>query len=631
MKVNKMDYLNLLAEKYPTKQSVYSEIINLSAILNLPKGTEHFMSDLHGEYEAFYHILNNCSGVIREKMDILFGDALDEEIKEQMCTLVYYPRRKLELLKREGVCTKVWYEDTIAILINLARLLSSKYTRSKVRKAMPNEFAYIMDELVHAPEDEDNNQIVYHQKIIETIISLGSSDDFIYSLAELIKRLAVDHLHILGDIYDRGPAAEKIVDLLMEYHSLDIQWGNHDVLWMGACAGSLASIANVIRNCMRYRNTSTLIQGYGIDLRDLFNYAMELYPDYEIHRAVVVLITTIMLKIEGQIIMRNPDFEMEHRLLLDKIDRENGTIEIEGKIWKMNERRFPTVDFEHPYELNEREARIMYDLQEDFTHSEKLRRHVAFLYNKGAMYKIHNNNLLYHGCIPMTKEGDFREIHIYGHRLSGKEYLDYADAMARNAFSERATQRDLDYIWYLWCGAKSPLCGRNMKPFERTFIDDTASWKEQNDYYYKHYLKEETCVKILKDFGLTSPYSHIINGHTPVRTTKGEKAVRANGRLLVIDGGFAESYHSKTGIAGYTLIYNSHGLRLKAHQPFESTEKALRENLDIKSESDLVETERERVMIRKTDNGKKIQNEIDSLKMLLDYYLEKESKQSYQK
>ena len=623
--MNDERYLELLAEKYPTEQAVSREIINLTAILSLPKGTEHFMSDLHGEYEAFCHILNNCSGVIREKVDLLFGETLSDFDREEICTLIYYPVEKLELVRKEGKNNEEWYRATLGELIDIARLLSSKYTRSKVRKAMPKEYAYILDELIHVQKDEDDNQVVYHRNILDTLLELDNADEFIEVLAGLIKRLAVDHLHIVGDIFDRGACADRIMDLLMQYHSLDIEWGNHDILWMGAAAGSKACIATVVRNNLKYNNTKILENSYGISLRNLALFAEKIYPNEEPMKAALKAISVMLFKLEGQVILRNPDYNMTDKLLLHKVNVEKQTVEIDGTEYVIKEEAFPTVNFdsgdiEDVYQLSEEEEQVMEGLRMAFVNSIRLRQHIDFLYQKGSMYRIFNGNLLYHGCVPLDESGNLEGVAFGKKRYHGREYLDYAERIARRAWSKDARQKDRDFMWYLWCGRKSPLSGRNIKTFERTYVLDENTWFEQSNPYYKFYHEEKVCNMILHEFGLYSESSHIINGHTPVRTSKGEHPVRANGKLLVIDGGFCKSYHKTTGIAGYTLIFNSHGIRIKSHQPFQSVYAALTENKDIESKSELVETESERLMVRNTDNGKKIKEDIEGLKMLLRAY-----------
>ena len=613
-------YFELLSEKYPSVRSLTREIINLTAILNLPKGTEHFMSDIHGEYEAFCHILNNCSGVIREKVEALYSGTLTHAQIKELCTLIYYPAEKLSLIKRGGGTDTEWYRTTLEQMIEIARVLSSKYTRSKVRKAMPPDYAYIIDELLHAQRDEDDNQVRYHNNILETIINING-DDFIISLAGLIKRLAVDRLHIVGDIFDRGKSAEKIIDLLSDHHSLDIEWGNHDILWMGAACGSEACIANVVRNSIKYNTLNTLESGYGISLRALILFASKTYPGQSPMKAALKAISVIQFKLEGQIIKRNPDYKMENRLLLHTIDSEKGTVISEGTEYKLGDAFFPTLEKDDPYKLTGEEAEVVNDLRDSFVNSHRLKKHTEFLYNNGGMYKIFNGNLLYHGCVPLDKDGKLMEIELFGEKHSGKEYFDMADQIARLAFFEGGRQQiGLDFMWYLWCSPDSPLCGRNIKTFERAFIPDRSAWKEEKNPYYDYYYQKETCEMILREFGLNAAAAHIINGHTPVRTVKGELPIRADGKLLVIDGGFCKEYHSTTGIAGYTLIYNSHGLRLKAHHPFRSVDEALGENRDIHSDSEIVETGTHRMMVLDTDSGENISKKIDDLKKLLSMY-----------
>ncbi len=615
----KLKYLRLLSEKYPSIPSVCREIINLKAILNLPKGTEHFMSDLHGEYEAFSHILNNAAGVIKEKVDMIFVTRLSPKERQEICTLVYYPVEKLQRLKEQHVVTPYWYKITLKNLIELAKLLSSKYTRSKVRKALPEEFSYIIDELLHAQPDEDNNQYIYHEKIIDTIIDIGSADAFIEALAKLIKRLAVDHLHIVGDIFDRGSSADHIIELLLQYHSLDIEWGNHDILWMGAACGSEVCIANVLRNNIKYNNIEILENAYAISLRSLTLFAEKTYPMLSPMKAALKAISVILFKLEGQIIMRHPEYEMVDRLLLDKMDLEKGSVRIGDKEYALNDTYFPTLQEGDRYLLTKEEEQVMKDLKSAFCNSQVLRTHVEFLYEKGSIYRCYNGNLLFHGCIPLDENGDFDGMKIGDRVYRGREYMDYAQRTARLAYFEQNESR-LDFMWYLWCGKKSPLSGRNIKTFERTFIKDKTAWEEEKNPYYRFYQQEEVCARILNAFGLHSPMSHIINGHTPIKVADGESPVKANNRLVVIDGGFCKAYQKTTGIAGYTLIYNSHGMRLKAHQPFESIEKVLEENKDIESTSNFFEMEPERVMIKDTDNGKKILETIRDLELLLAAY-----------
>ena len=536
-------------------------------------------------------------------------------------------KEKLEMMKKESRNNEEWYRVILGELIEIARLLSSKYTRSKVRKAMPDEYAYILDELIHVQKDEDDNQVAYHQNIIDTLLELDSADAFIEVLAALIKRLAVDHLHIVGDIFDRGPCADRIMDLLMNYHSLDIEWGNHDILWMGAAAGSEACIATVIRNNLKYHNIRILENSYGISLRDLTLFAEKLYPDTEPMEAALKAISVLLFKLEGQVILRNPDYQMTDKLLLHQVNVQNHTVCIAGTDYEICEETFPTVSFdpsnpEVSYELTAEEKQIMEGLRMAFVGSVRLRQHMDFLYQKGSMYRIFNGNLLFHGCVPLDESGNLEGVVFHQKRYRGRDYLDYAERIARRAWSKDATQKELDFMWYLWCGRKSPLSGRNIKTFERTYVKDESTWHEASNPYYQYYEQEKICNMILHEFNLYSDRSHIINGHTPVRTSRGEHPVRANGRLMVIDGGFCKSYHKTTGIAGYTLIFNSHGIRIKSHQPFQSVYAALTENKDIESRSELVETERERLMVRNTDTGKKILEDIKGLKMLLQAYRE---------
>lgn len=620
---DRMKFLRLLSEKYPTRQQVCTEIINLQAILNLPKGTEHFMSDLHGEYEAFFHILNNSAGVIREKVDMAFEEVLTARERSSLCTLIYYPQEKLRRIREEGRNTEEWYRFVLQKLIDLAKLLSSKYTRSKVRKAMPSEYSYILDELLHAQLDEDNNQLVYHSKIIDTLLRLEEGDDFIIALSSLIKRLAVDHLHIVGDIFDRGERPDAILNMLMDHHSLDIEWGNHDILWMGAACGSQACIAAVVRNCLSYNNISVLEQGYGISLRPLVLFAEKMYDEEDPNKAAKKAISIILFKLEGQIIRRNPEYQMEDRLLLDKVDYENACIELDGKSYPLKEKHFPTVDRDDPYKLSQAEREIMDELEKLFLESEQLQRHVEFLYSHGSMYQVFNGNLLFHGCVPLDEDGALKAIHLEGRIYQGRSYMDYADMAARRAFfNEDPPQRYLDFMWYLWCGSNSPLSGRVVKTFERTFIEDKSTWEEPKNPYYEYQSSEPVCRMLLREFGLYSENSHIINGHTPVHVNQGENPLKAHGRLIVIDGGFCKAYQKTTGIAGYTLIFNSHGMRLKSHQPFSGMEAALEENMDIDSESQQVVTFPKRVMVADTDTGERLKEQIADLEDLLTAYRE---------
>ena len=611
-------YLSLLAEKFPTRQAVCTEIINLAAIMNLPKGTEHFMSDIHGEYDAFLHIMNNCSGVIREKIEMIFEDVLNDTEKRALRTLIYYPKEALQRLHSEGRISPKWYRETLRHMIEIARVLSSKYTRSKVRKAMPKEFGYIIDELLHALPDEDGNQLAYHERILDTIVGIQNGDEFIIALAALIKRLAVDHLHIVGDLFDRGADADKIIELLLDYPSLDIQWGNHDVLWMGAAAGNEACIANVVRNNVRYNNIRILESGYGISLRRLQLFAEKTYEGTPA-KAMVKAINVMMFKAEGELILRHPEFEMQDRLLLDKVDTEKGTVTIDGVEYAMNTMEFPTVDWSDPYRMTPEEREVMDDLKRSFCQSPQLRRHIEFLYAVGSVYLKMNDNLLFHGCVPLTEDGQMEEVNLFGQFLRGKSYFEFCEKAARLAYNT-GEARYVDFMFYLWGGPKSPMCGRVVKTFERSYLDDRASWKEPQDPYYLYLDSEATSRMILREFGLKSDLSHIINGHTPVHVSDGEIPIKAGGKLIVIDGGFSRAYHKTTGIAGYTLIYNSHGMRIKSHMPFESVERVLSENIDIESRANQFEIEPYRVMVGDSDIGKRLAAQIEDLNELLTAY-----------
>lgn len=640
---NELRYLKLLSNTFPTISDACTEIINLQAILNLPKGTEHFLTDVHGEYEAFNHVLKNASGVIKRKVNDILGNVLKESEKKDLCTLIYYPEQKLELVLREEEELDDWFRITLCRLIEICKTVSSKYTRSKVRKTLPKDFAYIIEELLNEQENRPNKQD-YFNGILDTIISIGSAKDFIIAICNVIQRLTVDRLHIVGDIYDRGPGAHIIMESLTKYKSLDIQWGNHDILWMGAAAGCESSIANVIRISTRYANLETLEDGYGINLLPLATFAMDVYKNdpcksfkpkitdenykekdlnlmAQMHKAISI----IQFKLEGEIIKRRPSFNMEHRLLLDKINFEKGTVTIDGKEYALNDTNFPTVDPKNPYKLSPEEKELVKRLKSSFLSSEKLQKHTRYLFSKGSLYLTCNSNLLYHACIPLNKKGQFRVCKIAGKEYYGKAYLDMADRMAREGyFSKGNNEKDLyalDYLWYLWCGEDSPLFGKSkMATFERYFIDDKSTHKEPKDPYFQFRDKEETCIMILKEFGLTSNESHIINGHVPVKVVQGESPIKANGKLLVIDGGFSKAYQRETGLAGYTLIFNSYGLQLVSHEPFESTQKAIEEGKDILSSSRILETTKNRKRVRDTDIGKELITQINDLEKLLTAY-----------
>ena len=639
-------YLQMLSRQYPTVQAASSEIINLQAILNLPKGTEHFISDVHGEYEAFLHIMNSASGVVREKVDELFSSSVSKAERDQLATLIYYPEEKLAQVARETKDMEEWYRITLHRLIDICRMVTSKYTRSKVRKAMPKEYAYIIDELINTNYEYHNKRSNY-ENIISTIIDIDRAEDFIVAVCELIKRMVVDHLHIVGDMFDRGPRADIIMDYLTEYHSVDIQWGNHDVLWMGAATGSRTLVATVLSNSIHYNNLEVIETGYGISLRPLALFANEFYKDVDcscfkakfagddannytekdkalaarMHKAI----TIILFKLEGQKILRHPEFGMEDRLLLDKIDYEKKSIVIDGVEYQLSDTDFPTVDRSNPYELSPEEDEVINQLTNSFQRSEKLQRHVRFLYSKGGLYKIYNGNLLLHGCIPLTPEGELLTFRADGKILSGRAFLDYAEAVARQGYyakpGSEERQYGMDYLWFLWCGRGSPVFGRDrMTTFERRLIKDESSWAEPKNAYYTFYNDPAVCERLLREFGLEGPHCHIINGHVPVKSRKGESPIKGGGKLIVIDGGFCRAYQPTTGIAGYTLIYNSESMRIVSHEPFEGRENAIRENRDILSSSVVFERMDDKVKIRSTDIGSELQHQVEDLKALLAAY-----------
>jgi fructose-1,6-bisphosphatase-3 len=624
-KVDELKYLESLSKEYPTIQTVSTEIINLNAILNLPKGTEHFISDIHGEDEAFCHILNNASGVIREKVDRLFEKTVSSSMRLELCTLIYYPERKIEEVKKKEKYMEEWYKINLYRLIEVCRLCASKYTRSKVRKALPADFEYIIDELLHTDYSENDKQN-YYENIISTIIRLSRADAFLIALSNVIKRLVVDRLHIVGDIFDRGPHADVILERLLSHHAVDVQWGNHDILWMGAAAGGEACIANVLNISTKYDNIDFVENAYGINLRPLAMFSGEVYGDEpdllkRMHKAIAV----IQFKLEGQIISRHPEYDMDGRLLLDKIDFTQKTVLIGVKTYPMKNCDFPTIDTAGPYALTKEEQTVMDRLKISFTQNEKLQRHVRFLFSQGSMYKIFNGNLIFHGCAPLTPEGDLHEYHIGNVTLKGKEFFDYADSFARKTYysPEETTEKQdgLDFIWYLWCGKDSPLFGREkIATFERMFIEDESAWEEKKNPYYELTEKKEVCEMILKEFGLKNPYAHIINGHIPVLTRQGEKPVKGDGKLIMIDGGFSRAYQGKTGIAGYTLFYNSYGIRLVSHEPFAGLADAIKFNKDILSTFVVFDTAAQRITVDQTDVGRELKSNIEDLTNLLNAY-----------
>jgi fructose-1,6-bisphosphatase-3 len=642
MKSEELRYLNRLAELYPTIGKASTEIINLQSILNLPKGTEHFMSDLHGEYEAFSHVLRNGSGAVRKKIDDVFGHTLSNSDKRSLATLIYYPREKMELVRKTEEDMENWYKITLYRLIEVCKTTASKYTRSKVRKALPPDYAYVIEELI-TEKAEVLDKEAYYDSIVNTIIEIGSAQNFIIALAELIQRLVVDHLHIIGDIFDRGPAPHFIMDRLMEYHSLDIQWGNHDVVWMGAAAGQSACIATVLRNSIRYGNLDILEDGYGINMIPLVTFAMDTYRDdpcsiFEVkgsgnynemeaqlgrkmHKAIAV----IQFKLEGQLIMRRPDFQMEDRCFLHRISPEKGTITMpDGREYPLRDTCFPTIDWAHPYELTDGEKEVMERLQQGFCNCEKLQRHIRFLLDKGGLYKVYNNNLLFHGSIPLNEDGTFEQVRVYGKTYKGKELYDVLEAYVRRAFYETdpvEQEKGKDILWFIWAAPNSPLFGKSkMSTFERYFIADKETHIEKKKAYYRLLENEEVVGSMLREFGLDPKCGRIINGHVPVHQTEGESPVKCNGKVIVIDGGLSKAYHKVTGIAGYTLIYNSYGLMLCAHEPFTSAEEAVSRESDIVSRQITVHYSPLRLHVADTDTGAALRERIAELRELLEAY-----------
>ena len=617
MNKQKYKYLYLLSEKYPNRQSVVTELIRLKAILNLARPTEHFMSDLHGEYESFFHILNNCSGVIKEKVDYLFSEEMSTSQKAEFCTLIYYPKEKILNLKKQKLITTQWYSQNLIYLLRLSRLMSYKYPQSELKNLLPKGYETIILELLTARPNDDTFQEVYFNTILNTLININSGTDFIIAFTKFIKKLAVAHLHIVGDIYDRGQRPDSIIDMLRQHHSVDIQWGNHDILWMGAMCGNEACIATVVRNCLSYNNTAVLEKGYAISLRSLSSLASKLYPNKTLLIAMQRTISIILFKLEGQLIKRNPDFQMDSRLLLDKIDYTSKHIKINNISYPIKSPSFPTINPQNPYELSLEEAEVLSDIKSAFLDSVRLRKHIDFLYQKGSVYKAYNNNLLYHGCIPLNDDGSFMRIHLNNKYYSGKNYLDFVDKTIRQAYLGLYEQKNIDLMYYFWCGRYSPFSGREFKTFERMFIEDTDTWIEPSDAYYKYCNDEKICDMILEEFSLKTKRGHIINGHVPVKVKEGESPVKANGKLIIIDGGFCKAYHKKTGIAGYTLISNSRGLRLLEHQSCANIKESLKANQDIESVSCTLELQNYHSSTADTDLGEEIQCQINDIYHLM--------------
>ena len=639
MKTLEVKYLERLSELYPTISAASTEIINLQSILNLPKGTEHFLIDIHGEYEAFFHVLKNGSGSVRRKIDEVFGNTLSNKDKRSLATLIYYPKEKLKLIGKEEENMEDWYKITLYRLIAISKHTAEKYTRSKVRKALPPDFAYVIEELI-TEKAEITDKESYYNEIVNTIIRLDRAEAFIIALSRLIQRLTVDHLHIIGDIFDRGPGPHIIMDKLLTYHSVDIQWGNHDVVWMGAAAGQRACIANVIRICARYANLDILEDGYGINLLPLAMFANQVYaddpcdcfklhgkPEYtsaevetdvKMHKAISI----IQFKLEGQIIQENPEFELEDRRLLHRINPEKGTVMLDGKEYALLDTNFPTIDWNDPYKLTAEEEDIMDRLEKAFLGCEKLQEHVRFLLTKGGLYKVYNSNLLYHGCVPLDEKGNFKEVLLYGKTYSGKALYEKLDSYIRKGFfaiNKEEKERGKNIMWYIWLHKNSPLFGKDkMATFERYFLSEPETHAEKKNPYYSMLDNEKVIDSILVEFGLSAEDSHIINGHVPVK--KGERPVKCNGKVFVIDGGLSKAYQKETGIAGYTLIYNSYGLILVAHNPFESAEQAILNESDIHSESMTVQRNLYRETVGDTDAGKEMEETIRDLERLLEAY-----------
>ncbi len=637
-------YLKILSKQFTNVATTATEIINLQSILSLPKGTEHFLSDIHGEHEQFAHVLKNGSGAVKRKIDDEFGNILSEREKKELATLIYYPEERIRMIKKQTTSGSLddWYIVMINRLIRVCKASASKYTRSKVRKALPKNFAYVIEELITGRRDL-GDQEAYYNEIIHTVIRLGKAPDLIIALSKTISRFVIDHLHIVGDIYDRGPGPHICMDTLMNYHSVDIQWGNHDIVWMGAATGELTCIATVLRFSARYGNLAILEDGYGINLLPLFKFAMDTYKDdpcecFRLHyregeydlsnaqmdRKMHKAIAIIQFKLEGQMIKKHPEFLMDDRLLLDKINHKYGTIRINGNDYKLLDNNFPTIDPKNPYELSPREAELMEKLKVAFINCEKLQEHVRFLYRKGSLYKVYNNNLLFHGCVPLNNKGELLEVELCGHKFKGKALYDELEKLLRKGYysiDPEEKQLGMDMHWYTWCHKNSPVFGKDkMATFERYFIEDKNTHVEIKNPYYTWYDKDETVTMILKEFGLDSLESRIINGHVPVEARKGELPVRCGGRLIVIDGGFSKAYQPKTGIAGYTLTYNSYGFLLAAHEPFESVEKAVETGSDIHSETVLVQHVERRKTVADTDIGKEVKENIRQLEELLHAY-----------
>ena len=636
-------YLKLLSRRYPTIQSVCTEIINLRAILNLPKGTEHFISDIHGEYEGFRHILRNASGSVRRKIDQALGDYIPSAERGNLAALIYYPELKLQELQEEGKLTREWYTLTLKQLVSVCRITTSKYTASKVRKLLPKDFAYVITELL-TTGSKDFNKEEYYGQILDAIIDIESADKFVIAMCHLIQDAVIDRLHIVGDIYDRGDSPHLVMDELEKQRLVDIQWGNHDILWMGAAVGNRCCMANAVRICLRYNNYDFLENGYGINMRPLSLFALETYADdpclcfqpkseahnayEEQNRAVIAkmhkAISVIQFKLEGLTAMAHPEFEMEDRLLLDKMDLERGVVTIGGQEYPLLDTNFPTVDPASPYTLSFEEEELVEGMRSAFLNNEKLQRHIDFMYKKGSMYRYYNRTLMFHGCIPMQPDGSCTVLDVYGHRCQGKSLFDRCEELVRQArFSKNPAHRSRgsDFMWYLWCGSKSPLFGKDkMATFERYFVEDKSTHKEISDPYFKLACTDELVDRVLQEFGIEDSEAVIVNGHIPVKIKKGESPIKVPGRLILIDGGMSKAYQSVTGIAGYTLVYNSHEMYLSEHEPFNSVDDTVRNNTDMESHVIPVKKFHERIKIADTDDGREIISQIEDLELLLEAY-----------
>ena len=643
---DRLRYLQLLSQRFPTIQAAATEVIRLKSILNLPKATEHFMSDIHGEYEAFLHILNSCSGEVKVKLDQTFGDTLTQYEKNELATLIYYPAPKLGILRDQVEDINAWYRVTLNRLVQVCRYVSIKHSHNKVRSCMPPAYLQIIDEMVFF-RDEDGSKRLQYANLIDTIVDIGQAPGVIEALCTVIKAMTCDHLHIVGDIFDRGPRADIVMDSLMAHPNVDIQWGNHDVLWMGAASGSRTLVAMVLANSLRYNNLDVIETGYGISLRPLSIFANEVYKDCDtscynikllgehakhftdkdklLSSRMYKAISVILYKLEGQKVLRHPEYGMEDRLLLDKIDYEKKTITINGKTYTMKDCDFPTVDPADPHTLTPEESKVIDQLTDSFRHSEKLQKHTRFLYSKGGIYKVINGNLLFHGAMPMTEDGKLLTFTLGGKERSGKEFLDYAEQTARKAYYHAPGSQErilgMDFLWWLWCGKNSPIFGRErMATLERQLVLEEEAWAEPKNPYYTHYQDPAVCDRILKEFGLEGPHCHIVNGHVPVKAKKGESPIKGGGKLLVIDGGFSRAYQPTSGIAGYTLIFSSRHFRIISHQPFTSRADAITRNDDIANDSVIFEKMEHRMKVSETDEGRELQAQVDELKELLEAY-----------